>query len=485
VRTSHSSDRSRIAAVIRSAERRRFLVLAAEYAAFSLALTLAGLILLLVLGTQILRWYWLAMPVCAVVVIIFVRRRPYPLAPYRLAQLIDRRLGLSDSLSTAWFLLHAGAESPCARLQIERAEQIAQSVRVARAIPFTRRRPWLASAALAAIALALFTTRYLVTNSLSLEPALIPIHGPVVETADLSGPQDERNPWPLFPPGSRAALTQASPPQSHDFEPQSLEPNGAGKASGVPAGTSTTENGDSPAPSSESGPSSAESRGGTEHNSGERAARQAADAKNQSASAQPNSASLLDSMKDAFSSLLSKLRSNPSAQSAPSARQSSEHHSATQPALGRERRSGQSGAQEDQSSERQNADGDAQHPSSEKAEASRVRSSADSSARNGSDSRSGIGRQDGEKALKEAEELQAMGKLAEIIGKRSANLTGDMTVETPSGKQQLKTEYSQRMGHHADLGGEINHDEIPLMYQQYVRDYMEAVRKEQERSSPP
>ena len=74
-----------------------------------------------------------------------------------------------------------------------------------------------------------------------------------------------------------------------------------------------------------------------------------------------------------------------------------------------------------------------------------------------------------------------MGKLAEIIGKRSANLTGDMTVETASGNQQLKTEYSQRMGHHADLGGEINRNEIPLMYQQYIRDYMEAVRKHQQR----
>ena len=35
------------------------------------------------------------------------------------------------------------------------------------------------------------------------------------------------------------------------------------------------------------------------------------------------------------------------------------------------------------------------------------------------------------------------------------------------------------MGRHSDLGGEINRDEIPLMYQQYVREYMEQVRKQQ------
>ena len=70
-----------------------------------------------------------------------------------------------------------------------------------------------------------------------------------------------------------------------------------------------------------------------------------------------------------------------------------------------------------------------------------------------------------------------MGKLAEIIGKRSASLTGDIMVETSSGNQQLKTAYSQRLGHHADLGGEINRDQIPLADQQYIREYMELVRK--------
>ncbi len=53
-----------------------------------------------------------------------------------------------------------------------------------------------------------------------------------------------------------------------------------------------------------------------------------------------------------------------------------------------------------------------------------------------------------------------------------------MTVETTSGKQQLKTAYSQRLGRHSDLGGEINRDEIPLADQQYVKEYMEQIRKQ-------
>jgi O6-methylguanine-DNA--protein-cysteine methyltransferase len=50
-------------------------------------------------------------------------------------------------------------------------------------------------------------------------------------------------------------------------------------------------------------------------------------------------------------------------------------------------------------------------------------------------------------------------------------------VEVASGKQQLKTQYSQRKATHADAGGEINRDEVPLAYQQFVQQYFEEIRK--------
>lgn len=489
----HSTDGSRIQGVLRSAERRRLLVLGVEEAAISVMVLLAGLILLLLLGTQILHWYWLAMLALAAL-LIGVSRFPFrPLAPYRLAQIIDRRLELSDSLSTAWFLLDARTDSPIARLQIERAEEIAESVRLARAVPFTRTRPWLVSGALAALAFALFTVRYLVTSSLSLEQALIHMpSGLVLQAADESRPQDRSTEPPSFSPESRTAPAQAGRSQDREAkpEPSTAEGANAGNPAGVAGSPSTTKSRTAESESRDTAQSTAEGQrnnGSPEQpNNSERAPKDSTDPKNRAAAAQPNSSNLLDNMKDALSSLLSKMRPNSSAPSAPTARQSSEQqHSTTQAALGRERKAGQTGAQQDQSSQQQSTEGDAQHAAAEKAQASQARSSTESSSRNGSDSRSGVGRQDGNKDLKEAEQLQALGKLEEIIGKRSADLTGDMTVETPSGKQQLKTEYSQRMGHHADLGGEINHDEIPLMYQQYIRDYMDAVRKDQERPSPP
>lgn len=105
-------------------------------------------------------------------------------------------------------------------------------------------------------------------------------------------------------------------------------------------------------------------------------------------------------------------------------------------------------------------------------------SSRASNREGGNQSKSGVGSQNGIKALKEAEELQAMGKLAEIIGKRAQDVTGEMMVEVPAGRQQLRTAYSDRVGRHSDTGGEINRDEVPLLFQQYVREYMERVHRQ-------
>ncbi|HYZ86092.1 MAG TPA: hypothetical protein VE621_16905, partial [Bryobacteraceae bacterium] len=93
------------------------------------------------------------------------------------------------------------------------------------------------------------------------------------------------------------------------------------------------------------------------------------------------------------------------------------------------------------------------------------------------DAKSGVGKQDGAKDVREAEQLAAMGKISELIGKRSAQLTGEMTVEVSSGNQQLRTNYTQRSADHSDLGAEAARNEIPLMYQPYVQRYFEEVRK--------
>jgi hypothetical protein len=89
----------------------------------------------------------------------------------------------------------------------------------------------------------------------------------------------------------------------------------------------------------------------------------------------------------------------------------------------------------------------------------------------------GSGRQDGDKNLKEAGQVAAMGKIREILGRRAAGLKGEVLIEVKSGNQQLKTLYSQTQAAHVDSGGEIHRDEIPLIYQQFVEQYFEEIRK--------
>ncbi|MBZ5581530.1 MAG: hypothetical protein LAQ30_04860, partial [Acidobacteriia bacterium] len=90
---------------------------------------------------------------------------------------------------------------------------------------------------------------------------------------------------------------------------------------------------------------------------------------------------------------------------------------------------------------------------------------------------SGIGNQDGSKDIKQAEQLAAMGKISEILGRRSANLSGEVTVEVQSSRQQLRTPYAARDSRHTEAGAEIGRDEVPLALQPYVEQYFEQVRK--------
>jgi len=90
---------------------------------------------------------------------------------------------------------------------------------------------------------------------------------------------------------------------------------------------------------------------------------------------------------------------------------------------------------------------------------------------------SGVGSQDGDKKLKNAEQLAAMGKISEIIGKRSQTISGETTVEVQNTHQQLRTQYANRSVQHNQAGAEIGRDEIPVALQSYVEQYFEAVRK--------
>ena len=483
-------------AVIRAAERRMLWVLVVEQAAIALSIVLCGGILLLLLGTQLLDWYWLALLGAAGIgfAVIRVRARARPVARYRLAQILDRRLQLSDALSTAWFLRsQARSDDAVARFQLARADEIARGVEPARAFPFSGRRAWALSGALAALAFGLFAVRYLVTSSLSLQQALVPIHlGRMFEAFEQTLSIGKSSASGALANDSRAERAPSAHSEQRDEKNSASTPQDAqsgGNPAGAAPGAATAQNGGAQTDSTEfsEGKSPNGPPAGSEPQQqpagNESASRESAAAKEQGTAGQQASSGTLDKMKDALASLMAKMRRNAGAErtAREGERPDPSQKTGDQMAAGKDSHGTEQKARSDQGTQQQSTEGQAQGQTTERAQASQGRSS-ESADRKGSDSQSGAGHQDGEKAIKEAEQQQAMGKLAEIIGKRSAGLTGDMTVETRSGKQQLQTEYSSRMGRHADLGGEINRDEIPLMYQQYIRDYMEAVRKQQQRS---
>ena len=486
--------------IVRWTWHRSLLILVVEQLAFALAVVFAGGILMLLLGTQILDWYWLTLLSVTAFAVSIVRVRNRMLTPYRIAQTVDRRLRLNDSLSTAWFLLtEAGSRNDeAARFQIEQAEQVAASLKPSMAFPFRRDRSWALAGALGAAMFGLFAVRYLVQSSLSFEQSLIPIQlGSALErierslsfenpaVADPAEPEQDPNP---------AKLGQLEQNSERADVPRSDDSNSGQQLNPTNSTESTTRNiaGQENRESEDSKSKNAESSESQQRNPADNTTRENRDeAKTAAANTdkempgnQPSPSGLLNKMKDAVSSLLAKMKSPATSKQAaqsserpPDGNRTEQKSAANNEQQGPSSNAGKERARNDLSSEARE-----QGQTREKAEASQGRNSDQSPDKNGSDAHSGIGRQNGDKELKEAEQLQAMGKLAEIIGKRSANLTGEVTVETSSGKQRLKTDDSQRVGQHSDLGGEINRDEIPLIYQQYVREYMERVQKQAKNS---
>jgi len=497
------SGQSRVRRVIEGAFRRRTLVLTVEHSAFAVAAVSGGATLMLLLGTQILNWPWLLILAIAALTITYVRLRKHIFNRYRVAQIIDRRLQLSDSLSTAWFLLEDPERSKnmLAQAQIRTAEQMAQQVDNSSVFPFVWRRTWALAVASAAVTFGLFALRYLVTNSLDLRRPFIPI--PISSIAevlerieDLTRPNSAPKQAGVNgdPGGLRGPASQQNEKETKSERPPESSSGDSSAVGGdhvrQRSGASLDGNRDSSAslePSKEGGQKSSDTnqqRGGSNQADQPLRGTQSAEKETPNNETHQPSSGLLDRMKDALSGLMAKIRpqdrtpqnaerergqqdSKPSEQSA--------ENNATNEQMQQDSRNSQEnkGAGREQNSRSQSG-----AEASEKPPGTPGHSSDDGANRKGSDAHSGIGRQDGEKSLKEAEQLRAMGKLDEIIGKRSANLTGEVTVETQSNRQQLQTQYSGHVAQHSDLGGEIDHDQVPAALQKYVREYMEQVRKQ-------
>ena len=473
-------------------------------ASFAASLGLGGAILLLVLGTQILDWYWPVLLFVGSLAAASWRSRHKVLSRYQVAQSIDRRLGFHDSLSTAVFFADrtdpARPAGDVIGRQREAAEELARSADVERGLPFFVPRTVYVNAALAAIVVSMFGVRYGINHSLDLRPSLVRIGfdgflGSSREIASAKKARGERrfeqtnrdqaaavDPLDAKADDStaaNAAQDAANEPSADNADAASADPSAAkSKSTGneQPPGQDPLDSSDK-GENTQAGSDSGDSNTPAESNS--KSDKDQAGMKNsgQSGSAGENS-SLSEKMKDALANLLAKLR--PNQQDSKQGKSQAQNGSQSSQQKGQSSDSNSSKSQNQQQAEgdaNTQSQGDQQSQNGNQQTAQSQSDGKSSDKPNSPDGKSGIGKQDGDKSAREAAELATMGKISEIIGKRAANVSGEVMVEVASGKQQLKTQYSQKDAAHTEAGGEINRDEVPLAYQQYVQQYFEEIRK--------
>lgn len=464
-------------------------------AALAASVAMAGLVVLLLVGTQILDWPWIA--VLFVVSFSFglfrtLRRIP---VPYLVAQGMDRRLRLQDSLSTAFYFRHLASGRRCSgdirEGQQRQAEHISRQVDIRQAIPLGFPRSFHLAALLGLVACGLFGLRYGVNRSLDLRPplarALVAVfQPPAYEQAalDRKSPRVRRPELPaaegldLDQAEGRDTLPADAAAESGSSTGNSRDAASESSAARQPAQTRSEQEGEeSDSSAGQPDPQSAASSSPP----GDRKTDQPPPprAKPPSAASSDDS-SLMNKLRDAMADLLSRLKIQPppgdSQQSASSRESGLRSRSERKPGGQGEPSEGRRQAEQTSGGEQQAGQ---QGQDAQTAKGTQADSGDRSSeARASRQERSGVGREEGSKALREAEQLAAMGKISEIIGKRSSQVAGEVMVEVASGKQQqLKTPYSQSGATHSEAGSEIHRDEVPLIFQPYVQRYFEQVRK--------
>ena len=467
---------SKLSDLLERARRRLFGQLVLDKGALALLIGMGGAILLLLAGTQILDWYWPVLLVAVSLAVGIYRLRKSLPSFYKLAQQIDRRLGLADSLSTAFhFAVHPEpgreAVSECQRRD---AELVAQRVDVREALPPSRSRYLLPAAALALVAFGLFAVRYAVTGSLSLEPSLLKIaydsfFGPPPQQLAKNQAKRLNMVQDPFDPGKPEAESTATDQQPEDLlntkdASDAADPTGddnakeaadkkEGDQNGGDADKQGQDKGDKDGKQSDKGSKDGKDKEGKEGGNQDKQGNN------------PSEGGVLDKIKDALANMLNKMK--------PSSSQQPQQNAKNQPNDKGDK--GQKSAKQDNQNQGAESNPDSTESGDQKSDD--AKSSDQPGKPSSQESASGAGSKDGDKAAKDAKALEAMGQISEILGKRSATLTGEVMVEVGSTKQTLKTPWADKQAAHTESGGEIHRDEVPLVFQPFVERYFEEIRK--------
>ena len=498
----------KIPEVARRARRRLFWNEVVAQGTCALSVGLGAVVLLLVLGTQLLDWRWLILlPTLTLGIGVYRTSRKLP-GLYPAAQLIDRRLNLADSISTAlYFVGRPSSDRAAAEMlqgQLAQAETLADRVDIKQAIPFTMPRAVYTAAGLAFIASSLFALRYGLERRLDLRQPLASIldHSFGGSQTKLASLQKKN------PAAKRSALQEAMGISTEDGStkgPGELDAatDAALEATGIPDSDNSKKGpseattkvkapaGDPMEGEQAEGDAEGDGQGSDAGQDGQQGKQGGAQAKsgqqnpsNDSNGSAGENSSLVSKLRDAMSNLLSRMKQQPQgggAQQQAAANQKGQGQG--QKGSGQKAKSGQGKQQQGgQDSDAQDGEQGEDAQSAQNAQGRGAGQSSDDQA--SKQPGSGIGKQDGSKDVQLAEQMAAMGKISEIIGKRSANVSGEVTVEVQNSSQQLKTGWVQQTAEHANSGGEINRDEVPVELQAYVQQYFEQVRKQEAQKAP-
>ena len=420
-----------------------------------MAVILAGAVVVLLAGTEYLSALWLVLLAAVALgaaLIFAMRKRP---SAYTVAQRIDTKLKLSDTLSTAAHFEETPgtAEAAIRESQRRQAERVAQSVDLKQALPLARPRALYAAAGLALALAAVLLLRYAMLGSFDPRASLVAsafdkVFGAAKQQAKLPGSSEGGDP----PGDGREESKEAAKNRdfagdpSANFDPAAPENQ---KAQSKQSAGKQGQGSDGKKEDSDGKDSASD-----EQKSGDK--QQADGNQNAKSNAEP---SLLSKMRQALNEMLNKMKSSPGESAK---KQKGDPTDADQQA-------GQDGQTQDQ--------GDGEQAQNGKSSSDAQNGSNNAQNKPSDEPQNGIGSQEGDKAAKQAEALKAMGKIAEILGKRAENVKGAVMVEVGSTRQQLQTPVGQGQSTHAEAGSEIHRDEVLPIYEQFVQQYFEKIRK--------
>ena len=472
-----------ITALVEDARRRLLTQHGVRDALWAAAIALAGPALLFLLGVDafpaVLLWVFL---LGGLGWGLYHWRRSAP-DDYHVAQLLDTRSGSEDQISTAWFFSQASETMPEAvPLQRALARRAAGSIDVGSAFPFAWPKATWAAAAMLTLSLGLLGLRVALQPRLDLKPPLAPIlfpslarvaEQPLETLAERERGSSEEEPFALDRQGETKDAQKPEGPEKEALqvpvgEEQMADAFEMPEVEGLSAGEETGDE--------MSAESLGEGKEGDESTPGEKGA----ETDNQQASSSDDAAgdwseesnNLLDRLQNAFKNMMENMGMEP-----PQTAQGQEE----QQGQGEQPPEGQQGqAHAEAGSQASDAEMEGGEPGEgEPQQTAQGQGSSDTNeAGNQGEAASASGSAEGSKELAEhaAEQQAAMDALEEFYLKRADEIQGEIMVETTETEQTAQTPYRDVAGRHADRGGDVSRDEIPLAYQRYIENYFRNLR---------